>query len=137
MTAASTITVAAATATDRLRTLLHIDAVACAGTGLAAAVAADPVADLLGTTRVGIVRGVGVFLVVYALDLLLLSRVGRDTVLRTGTALTAVGDGLWVAATLGLIVAGAFEAAGVAAVLAVGTVVAALGVTKTATLRQP
>ena len=138
MTATSTLSgLETTTSSDRLRTLLHIDAVACAAAGLVAAVAADPVADLLGTERVGIVRGVGVFLVVYAIDLLLLARVRRDTLLRTGTAATAVGDALWVAATLGLVVAGAFDPAGVAAVLALGAVVAGLGVAKTATLRQP
>ncbi|WP_220036107.1 hypothetical protein, partial [Modestobacter versicolor] len=63
MTALSTPLTTTAPAPARL---LQLDGVLCAAMGLTAALAAGPVAELLGTTATGVVRGVGIALVVYA-----------------------------------------------------------------------
>ena len=120
----------------KLRQILRVDALACAASGVVAAVAASGVADLLGTERTGWVRAVGVFLVVYAADLLLVARATRPTTVRRGAVVSAVGDAVWVAGTVALIAAGAFGGVGIAVVAALGAVVAALGVVKTTTLRD-
>lgn len=49
--------------------LLQLDGVLCASMGAAMAVAAGAVSDLLGTDATGVVRAVGIALVVYAVAL--------------------------------------------------------------------
>jgi hypothetical protein len=60
----------------------------------------------------------------------------RTAVASRGAAATAVGDGLWVVATIALVSAGAFSGAGIAAMTAVAVVVAALGTAKVRALRN-
>ena len=124
----TTLTAPLAATTTRIRTLLRVDAALCAVTGLLAAVAAAPVADLLGPdigTRV--VRGLGIALVVYALDLVLVSRAG-DRWQRPAALVAGVGNLAWEVATVVLVALGAFSGAGALVALAVAAVVGALGV---------
>ena len=121
--------------TGRLRTLLTIDGAMCLASGAVAVVGAGPIADLLGVESSGAVRAVGLFLLVYGLDLLLLAR-WRGTLAERGAAATAVGDALWVASTIVLVASGAFSGGGVLVMLAMAVPVAALGITKTASLRE-
>ena len=119
---------AAGTRTDRVRMLLRVDAALCAGTGLLAAVAAAPVADLLGPdVPTGVVRVVGIALVAYALDLLLVSRAAarwqRPMALAAG-----VGNVVWELVTVLLVALGAFSVLGAVVALAVAAVVGGLGV---------
>ena len=48
--------------------LLRLDGVLCAAMGLTLAIGAEPVAELLGTASTGVLRVVGVALVLYGLD---------------------------------------------------------------------
>jgi hypothetical protein len=108
------------------RNLLRVDAVLCLATGVVLAVAVD-----------GWVRAVGVFLVAYAAGLAAASNVRSERVVRTATALTAVGDATWVIATAIVIGAGAFattEGAALAAAIAVP--VLTMGGLKTKALRS-
>lgn len=112
----------------RLRTLLRADAVLCGVTGLVAAAAAAPVADLLGPdVSTMAVRVVGIALVLYALDLALTSRAAerwqRPAVLGAG-----LGNVAWVLATVVLIALGAFSTTGAVVAGLVGLVVGELGV---------
>jgi hypothetical protein len=52
-----------------------------------------------------------------------------------GGAATAVGDGVWVAATVSLVIAGVFSGVGIAVMSAMGVVVAALGTAKVDAIR--
>lgn len=115
------------------RTILQLDAATCATSGLVAAIGASPVADLLDVGG-GWVLGTGVFLLVYAAGLWGFAR-STPRVQRQGAVLTAVGDALWVTASVALVVTGTFSAAGNAIVLAVATVVAAIGMAKLSILR--
>lgn len=107
------------------RGLLQVDAVLCAGLGLPLALAADPVADLLGTTSVTLLRWVGVALVVYALDLLLLarSRWARPAVLAAGA-----GSVLWELGSLAVAALADLSSIGTVLVVGQGLAVGTLGV---------
>jgi hypothetical protein len=124
----TTLAAPAVDTTARLRTLLRMDGALCAATGLIAAVAAGPVADLLGPdVSATVVRVVGIALVLYALDLALTSRAAarwqRPAALGAG-----VGNVAWVVATLVLVGLGAFSALGAVVALVVAAVVGELGV---------
>lgn len=113
--------------TGRLRTLLRADAGLCAGTGLLAAAAPGPVADLLGPdVSSTVVRIVGIALVVYALDLAVVSR-AADRWQRPVALVAGVGNVAWELGTIGLVVAGAFSVGGAVLALGVAAVVGGLG----------
>ena len=130
-TTTSTATTATATATAPSRgaagprRLLQVDAALCAGLGLPLALAADPVADLLGTTSATLLRWVGVALVVYALDLLLLarSRWARPAVLAAGA-----GSVLWELGSLVVAALADLSTVGTVLVVGQGLAVGTLGV---------
>lgn len=106
-----------------LRLALRLDAAGSGALGLAALVAATPLAGLLGPTA-GALRGTGAFLVAYALALVLLA--ARPVVPRPG-AWTVVGlNAAWVLGSVGALVAGrdTFTVLGVALVLAQAVAVA-------------
>ena len=114
--------------TARLRSLLRADAALCAVTGLVAAAAAAPVADLLGPdVSTTVVRVVGVALVLYALDLALTSR-ASDRWQRPAALVAGAGNVAWVVATVLLVAVGAFSTAGAVVALVVAAVVGELGV---------
>ena len=123
-------------ALDRLRpaTLLRLDAALCALHGLPAVVAAPAVADVLGPdVPTAAVLVVGLALLGYALELLLLSR-SRFVALATRVA--GLGSLTWEVALLALVVLGAFSAGG--AVLAVISALAtgALGLLQLRSVRR-
>ena len=109
-------------------TLRRILAANAALSGLTAAIGlvfAGDVADVLGAGDATIVRIVSAGLALWALDVLLLSRAPRSW-LRRYVGVVIAGDLAWVAATIGLIAAGAFDPAGIALATAAGAAVAAL-----------
>jgi len=105
------------------RTVLRADAVLCAGSGALLVVAASPLARLADGEPVAVLRGVGVFLLLFAADLVLLSRVRPE---RLGAAVGVAGAGsvAWIAATAGVVAAGWLDPGG-AAVAAVSALVVA------------
>ena len=128
-TTTSTATTATTTAPRRdaagPRRLLQVDAALCAGLGLPFALAADPVADLLGTTSATLLRWVGVALVVYALDLLLLAR-GRWA--RPAVLAAGVGSVLWELGSLVVAALADLSTVGTVLVVGQGLAVGTLGV---------
>lgn len=110
-----------------LRGLLRLDAALCAATGALAVAAAPAVADVLGPdVPASAVRVVGVALLVWAVDVALLAR-ASDRRRRRGAVLVAGVNLAWEAATVVLVVAGAFSVAGAVVALAVAAVVGGLG----------
>ena len=108
--------------------LLRLDAAVCGLTGLLAAAAPSAVADVLGPdVPPSVVRWVGAALVVWALDAALLSRTSGRLLRRT-VLLAAGGNLAWEAATVVLVVLGAFSFGGAALALAVGALAGGLGV---------
>jgi hypothetical protein len=126
----------ALTRTSSLRALLRVDAALCAGTGLLAAVASTAVADLLGPdVSATAVRVVGVALVVYAVDLALVSRASTSWLRRVALA-AGIGNLAWELATVVLVVLGAFSTAGAVVALVLAAVVGGLGVLQLRALRR-
>ena len=124
----STIPAPARTGTARQRTLLRVDAGICTLLGLPAAVAPDAVADLLGTSAsTTLVRVVGVALVLYALDLAVVSRLA-DRWQRPVVRVAGIGSLAWAAASVAVVAAGALSTTGAVMALVVAAVVAELGV---------
>ena len=108
---------------ERLRTVLKANVAMSSAAGLACLALGGPVSDLLGTHRVGIVRLVGAGLLLFALDVLLLSR-ARPPRLVAGARLVAVADAAWTIAMVALALSGALSGAGVAVALATGVATA-------------
>ena len=120
-------TLAPTSTTTRLRTLLRVDAALCTVTGLLAAAAAAPVADLLGPdVPMTLVRVVGVVLVVCGLDLALMSRLA-DRWQRPAVRAAAAVNVAWEVGTVVLVAVGAFSFGGAVAALALAAVVGGLG----------
>lgn len=125
---ATALTASPVAGTSRLRTLLRADAALCAATGLVAAAAAAPVADLLGPdVSTTVVRVVGIALVLYALDLAVTSRLA-DRWQRPAALGAGAGNVAWVLATVVLVVLGSFSTTGALVALGVAAVVGELGV---------
>lgn len=114
--------------TARRRTLLRVDAALCAALGIPAAVAPAAAADLLGTdASTTLLRVIGIALVLYAVDLAVVSRLA-DRWQRPVTLAAGIGSLAWTAATVVLVVAGAFSTPAAVAALVLGIAVAELGV---------
>ncbi|OZM82397.1 hypothetical protein [Pseudonocardia sp. MH-G8] len=106
-----------------LRIALRLDAAASGALGLLAVGAAAPLSGLLGPGE-GVLRGVGAFLVVYALALV---AVAAGSVISRPAAWTVViGNSVWVLGSIGAAVAGRAELTtlGIAVVLAQAAAVA-------------
>ena len=128
MTALAHSPAAPAAAPRRSRTLLRADALLCGASGIVAALAAGPVADLLGPhVSSTVVRVVGIALVVYALDLALVSR-AAERWQRPAGLVAGLGNVAWLLATAVLVVAGAFSTSGAVVAVALAAVVGELGV---------
>ncbi|MDL5158211.1 hypothetical protein [Actinomycetospora termitidis] len=84
-----------------LRRVLLLDAAASGALGVLGAAGSSALDDLLGLPA-ALLLGVGVFLVVYALGLVVLSRLA--TVPRGLTWVVVLGDGAWVLASVALVV---------------------------------
>lgn len=114
---------AAPATTARLRTLLRADAAMVAVGGLIAAAAAGPVADLLGPdVSTTVVRIVGIALVVYALDLAVVSRAAARW-LRPVARANGIAGIAWEVGTIALVALGVFSVAGAVVALAVAGLV--------------
>lgn len=98
MTATTTTTTTARR--DLLRPVLRLDAAASGALGVAAAGAG--VLDTLLGLPADLLRGVGVFLVVYAVGLVVLA--ARPRIPRPAMWLVVLGNSAWVLASLGLAV---------------------------------
>lgn len=108
---------------ERLRAVLGVNALVSGLAGLAAAVAAEPVADLLGTGHTAIVRAVGIGLVLFAADLVILRATSRRWLV-AGSKVVAVADAGWSLGTVAVALSGALDPLGVAVVLATGLMTA-------------
>lgn len=108
---------------ERLRSVLAANALVSGLVGAVCTIAADPVADVLGVSRVGLVRLIGIGLVIFAVDLLVLWMV-RPRWLVPGARIVAGTDAAWSAGTVAVTVAGALDPIGAALVLATGVVTA-------------
>ncbi len=108
--------------TARLRAVLAANATMSVSTGMAMAVVPDVVDELLATGHPGWVRLVGIGLVLFGLDVALLSRssVAR---LRRFTPWIVAADVAWVAASALVLLLGWFAGGGVVAVIAVAIAV--------------
>lgn len=115
--------------------LLRLDAALCAATGALAVAAAPVVAEVLGPDITATaVRVVGVALLVWAVDVALLTR-ASGRLLRRGAVAVAGVNLAWEVATIALVLAGAFSAFGAGLALAVGAVVGGLGLLQLRALR--
>jgi hypothetical protein len=114
-------------AEERLRTTFRLNALTSLATGVLAAVAAGPLDRVLGTGHPGIVRAVGLGLILFAVDVALLSRRGTASLVRRAPAVI-VADAAWVAASVGGIIAGWFDPAGAVLVGAAAIVVGGFAV---------
>jgi hypothetical protein len=106
-----------------LRFALRLDAAASGALGVVALAAAAPLSGALGLTA-GTLRGTGVFLVAYALALVLIA--ARPIIPRPAAWTVIIGNTAWVLGSAGAVVAGrdSLTALGVAAVLAQAAAVA-------------
>ena len=112
--------------------LLRLDGGLCAALGLPAAIAPGPVADLLGTDATGVVRVVGVALVLCAAGLVAGSRARWARRLLTAAAVGNVG---WEVVSLGVAALADLGTAGRVLVAVQGLVVGALAVVQLRSLR--
>ena len=85
--------------TQRLRTVLRLNAATSVIGGLIAIVDAGWVSDTLGIDQVTITRLIGIGLVLFGADVWFLSRQSRAKLV-AGAALVSIADGAWVAATI-------------------------------------
>ncbi|MCA1674070.1 MAG: SRPBCC family protein [Actinobacteria bacterium] len=113
-------------AATRLRNLLRSNALFSTFTGLVAAVAAGPVAELLGVDQVWVVRVLGGALVAFAGVVLVVSGV-RTSLLLPASLIVSIGDLVWVAGTLAAFALGWLSTSGVVAMGATGVIVLGLG----------
>ncbi|WP_369137566.1 hypothetical protein [Modestobacter versicolor] len=113
--------------------LLQLDGALCAALGLLAATAAGPVAELLGTGATGVVRGVGVALVGYAVVLVAASRTRRA---RSVLRVAALGNVGWEVASLAVAAFADLGTTGRVLVAAQGLVVGALAVVQLRAFRR-
>ncbi len=113
-------------AATRLRNLLRANALFSTVTGLVAAVAAGPVAELLGVDQVWVVRVLGGALVAFAGVVFVVSGV-RTSLLLPASLIVSIGDLVWVAGTLAAFALGWLSTSGVVAMGATGVIVLGLG----------
>lgn len=97
----TTTTTTATVRRDMLRPVLRLDAAASGALGIAAAAGAGLLDTLLGLPA-DLLRGVGVFLVVYAVGLVVLA--ARPRIPRPAVWVVVLGNSAWVLAGLGLAV---------------------------------
>lgn len=116
-----------AAAERNLRTVLRVDAVISAVSGLALAVAPNALDDVLGTSQPGAVRAVGIAFLLYAADIALLSRAGTATLRRFAPAVVVANE-LYVVATVATIALGWYATAGAVLVAAAGAIVGGLAI---------
>jgi hypothetical protein len=111
---------------SRLRSALRADAVVTAAVGAAAVLAAEPLADEVGTPTV--LRVVGIALVVVGADIALLARLSGRRLALAGTVVGELALA-WVVGTAVVLALGLAEPVGAALLVAVAAVTAGFGVT--------
>jgi hypothetical protein len=114
------------TAAQSLRNTLRLNAATSMSGGLVSAIAGGWTAKLLGTEYTGLVRLVGVGLMVFAADVAMVGGARISRLIRWAPVV-CVADGLWVAATAGTIAAGWFSTSGAVLMAAVGVMVSGFG----------
>jgi hypothetical protein len=114
------------TAAQSLRNTLRLNAVTSMSGGLVSAIAGGWTAKLLGTEHTGLVRLVGVGLIVFAAHVAVVGGARFSRLLRWAPVVS-VADGLWVAATAATIAAGLFSTSGALLMAAVGAMVSWFG----------
>lgn len=122
-------------AAQRVRNTLRLNACTSAGGGLALVVVAGPLNNLMGTGSPNWVRMVGAGLVMFALNVGILSGTSIRRLARF-TALVSTGDGIWVLASFATMAAGWYSSAGRAIVSAVALMVGGFGVRQLVLVRQ-
>ena len=95
----------------RLRSWLRVNAALSTVSGLVALVAANPIDRTVGLERPVVVRIVGIALVVYAVDLLLLAAARGSRMMRLVPWVVAADIG-WVAATAAVLISGSVDGSG-------------------------
>ena len=116
-----------ASSQDRLRTVLKADAVVTAAVGAVALLAAEPLADEMGTTTV--LRVVGAALVLVGVDLALLARLSGRRLALAGTVVGELALA-WVLGTAVVLALGLASPVGAALLVGVAAVTAWFGVTE-------
>ena len=119
----STVTLPLAGPAASAAALLRLDGALCAAMGLAMAVAADPVATLVGTDATVVVRVVGIALVVYAIGLAVSAGTRWA---RPALRAAAIGNIAWEAASLAVAALADLSTAGRVLVAAQGLAVGVL-----------
>ena len=112
-------TAAESTGLRRLRLVLTTNAATSFGAGTIGLAAASWLSDELGFGHVALTRGIGIALMLFAVDVAVLARSGPDRVLRWAPAVS-MADFAWVAATIGVIGSGTLTSAGVVVAVAMG-----------------
>jgi len=120
---------------DLLRPVLRLDAAASGALGIAAVAGAGVLDTLLGLPA-DLLRGVGIFLVVYAVGLVVLA--ARPRIPRPAVWVVVLGNSAWVLASLGLAVGlwSTMTALGLVVVLAQAGAVAVFADLQYAALRR-
>lgn len=127
VTASPTLSTTASTPSDRLRSVLRADAVVTAAVGATAFLAAEPLAEQVGTPTV--IRLLGVALVVVGVDLALLARLSGRRLALAGAVVGELALA-WVVGTAVVLALGLAEPAGVALLVGVAAVTGWFGVTE-------
>jgi len=112
-----------------MQTVLRLNAASCLVFGAAFLAFPEPIAGFLGAppAPAWLIAALGAGLIGYSLPLLVQSRRGRPG--PVWLRIFALGDGLWVLVTIGLVLAGLWitHPPGIAAALAVAAMVGAFG----------
>jgi hypothetical protein len=112
-------------AATMLRNRMRANAAVSFTTGVAAVALALPVDRVLGLDRPGLVRVIGLALIVFAVDVALIAGARRRRLLAGATAVVAA-DGLWVAATVIVLAMSTLRGGGEMMLAITGLVVAAM-----------
>lgn len=129
------VTTPARVAGQRLRNTLRLNASTSLVGGLVAAIAPGVLDRLLGTGQPLWVRGVGIALGVFAIDVALVAA-SRTTRLWRFTPVIVLADVGWVAATIATIAAGWYNTAGAVLMATVGVAVAGFATRQLFTFRR-
>ncbi len=119
----------------KLRGRLRLNAGVSFTTGSATLVLAPSLSRALGVDASGLVRLTGGALVVFAVDLVVLSRARRRHLFR-GAGIVVVADALWVLATAVALATATIPVRGVVVLVATGALVAALATVQWRALRD-
>ena len=114
------------TSADRLRLVLRANATFSLVGGVVALVAGSWLSEQLGIDHVVITRLLGAGLIIFAGDVLFVSRRPEPKLL-TESALISTGDFIWVAATVVVLLTGILSTTGVIVATVVGLAVADFG----------